>query len=244
MPGNSRRPYRRAVVPYRRNKFTRKDKIRKMAGVKPETFVEQVGKGVGTVAKIAKTVAGIVGMLGVEDKYLDTVLSADVTALAPYSQALNLVPQGIDFNQRTGNRIGLKHLQINMRLFLDVTATTLATNTLRVVILIDKKPQIGALTYDTVYVPNGDVTGFVDKNEAGDRVVVLKDYRTVFSGGSTRLMFKKFYIDLSRIETQYTGPSPGAFESHAIYILALSDVTGLSPAVHIRGNARCVYTDN
>lgn len=243
-------------MPYRRNRRTYKkrfpkrapkkiDKTRKLVGQKPETAVEKISHGIGTVATIAKTVAGIVAMLGVEDKYVDTVVSGgSITQAAPYALTLNNIPQGSDRFQRNGNRVGNKCLQVNLRAFLDPTASTLATQCLRVVLLIDKKPQIGPLTWNTVYTPASDVAALINKDSAGDRVAILKDMKFVFSGSNQRYYVKKFYTELTRIETQFTGPAATAWENNAIYLLAISDATGLSPGLNLFGNARVCYTDN
>lgn len=217
---------------------------RKMTGDSPVTAVDRIARGVGSVATIAKTVSGIVSMINVEDKYVDTALSASITSVSHYAVALNAIAQGADVNQRNGNKVLDKYIQLNLRLFLDSTASATQTNTLRLVVVIDKKPQIGALTWNTVYVPNDDVAAFIDKDTAGDRIVILKDYRTTFSGGERRLIYKKFYMSLARLHTQYTGSGSTAFETGALYLLAISDVTGLSPAVHLVGNSRFAYMDN
>lgn len=245
-------PYRRG---YRRNyrgqknmfapkRKTKIEKVRKMVGTEPETLVDKIGKGVGTVATIARTVSGIVSMINVEDKYVDTAISVDLSVGTPTNAVtLNAIAQGADYNQRNGNKVLDKCLQVNLRAFLDPTATALATNMVRVVILLDKKPQIGALTWAVVYEPD-TVTGLIDKNTAGDRVVVLFDKKIVFNGGNTRYVYKKFYHNLDRIHTQYTGSTATAFESGQIYMLFCSDLAGAQPNIAIRGSARFCYQDN
>lgn len=241
-------PYKRTYrkrTNYRR-KPMRKGRLqnaRKMTGNEPNSIIDKIASGVGTVATIARSVAGIASMINVEDKFVDTVISADPSPGTPdFALVLNQIAQGSDFNQRNGNKVLDKCLQINMRCFLDAAATALATNTLRCVILIDKKPQIGALTFPLIY--GADVAGLINKNTAGDRIVVLKDMKMIFNGGNNRLFYKKVFINLSRIHSQYTGPTATAYEAGTIYFLLYADVAGLSPALHVRGNARFCYMDN
>lgn len=244
MPYRRRTNYRRR--PYRRN-YQRKGRLataRKMTGTEPKSTVDKIAQGVGTVATIAKTVSGIVSMINVEDKFVDTAISAAVTNAAPYAVTLNAIAQGSDYNQRNGNKVLDKCLQCNLRVFLDASATALATQMMRIVILIDKKPQIGALTFGTVYTPSTSVAGFINKNTVGDRIVVLKDMKLVLNGGNNRYFYRKFYCSLSRLHTQWTGSTATAFESGQIYLLAITDVTGASPAVLLDGNARFCYMDN
>lgn len=216
---------------------------RKMTGNEPNSLIDKIANGVGTVATIAKTVSGIVSMINVEDKFIDTTLNFDSSAGTPqFGIVLNQIAQGADVNQRNGNKVLDKYLQVNLRMFLDATATALATQTLRIVILIDKKPQIGALTFPLIYGTN--VEGLINKNTMGDRIVVLRDMKMVFSGGNNRLYYKKLYIPLSRLHTQYTGSGATAYESGTLYLLGYTDVAGLSPDVHIRGFSRFAYMDN
>lgn len=239
-----RRNFKRRNYSQKR-RFTKNDKVRKLAGVKPETMVDKIAKGVGTVATIAKTVSGIVSLINVEDKFIDTPIPIALTPGAPTNAvSLNNIAQGIDYNQRNGNKILDKCLQVMLRVYLEPTATALATNTVRIVLLIDKKPQIGALTWNSVYIPANDVTGLVDKNKSGDRIVILKDMKIPLNGGNNRLVYKKFYTNLDRIHTQYSSAASTAFAEGQIYLLCVSDVSGLQPAIQIQGQARFCYTDN
>lgn len=228
MPGTKRRTYRRRNQNRRRPRKGRLQTARRMTGNEPSKAVDWIARGIGDTATIAKTVSMLASMVNVEDKYVDTLISLDPSPATPgFSITLNNIAQGSAVNQRNGNKVLDKCLQVNMRLFLDASALVTSTNTMRIVILIDKKPQIGALTFDDVYVPNNDVAGLIDKDTAGDRVVVLKDMKFVFNGGDKRLFYRKFYCNLSRIHTQYTGAAATAFETGAIYFLGLTDVAGL-----------------
>lgn len=246
MPYSKRNTYRRRNM--RRRPPPRRGRLqtaRKMTGNEPTTIVDKIANGVGTVATVAKTVSMLASMINVEDKYVDTPIVLTPSPGTPtFALQLNQIAQGVDFNQRNGNKVLDKCLQINMRMFLDATATTLASNTMRIIILIDKKPQIGALTFNTVYSPANDPAALIDKNVGGDRIVVLKDMKFVFSGGERRLFYKKFYCNLARIHTQFTGPTATAFETGAIYMIGVTDVSGLQPPLYIRGNARFCYMDN
>lgn len=241
-----RRPYSNDPATQRRymKKKGRLQTARKMTGTEPNTIVDKIASGIGTVATIARSVSAIASLINVEDKYVDTALSASVTLVSPYAVVLNQIAQGAAVNQRNGNKVLSKCLQVNFRIYLDATAAATATNSVRMVVLIDKKPQIGALTWNTVYNPNDDVSALVDKDTAGDRVVILKDRRWTLNGSDKRLHFGKFYIPLTRIHAQYTGSAATAYEANAIYLLAISDVTGAQPAVVLNGNARYCYLDN
>jgi len=231
---HSRRPIRKG----------RLQNARKMTGDSPITPVDRIARGVGTVATIAKTVSGIVSMINVEDKFLDTPFTGTATTVTQFAQVLNAVKQGIDYNQRNGNKLLDKYLQINIILSLDASTAPNTTLIMRCVILIDKKPQIGALTWNTVYEPNNDVSALIDKNTAGDRVVVLKDYKIILNGTNVRQKYIKFYCPLARLHTQFTGPNATDFESGAIYFLMISSASGLTPAPIVQATSRFAYMDN
>lgn len=60
---------------YAKKRFTKGDRLRKLAGTQPQTAIQRIANGVGTVATIAKTVSGIVNLINVEDKYKDFAIS-------------------------------------------------------------------------------------------------------------------------------------------------------------------------
>lgn len=240
MPRTYKKQYRRNQRVKKR--FTKMDRVRKLAGTQPETTVEKIAKGVGTMATIAKTVAGIVSLINVEDKYVDTDINLSQSTVIQSAIQLNQIAQGSDYNQRNGNKVLDKCLQVNIRILLDPTGTS--THVTRAVLILDKKPQLGALTWNTVYTPPSTTTGMIDKNTAGDRVVVLKDMKFVNDPTNYRTIYKKVYIDMSRLHTQWTGSSASAFETGAIYLLAISDAAGIQPGTIIDGKARFCYTDN
>lgn len=234
--GNNKRVYQP-----RRKRFTKMDRVRKLAGTQPETTIDKIANGVGTVATIAKTVAGIVSMINTEDKYIDTSLLGNLTPAGAYSIPLNLCAQGSDYFQRNGNKILNKCLQINFQVTQQQPFTI--AQTLRLAVVIDKKPQLGPLLWSQVYTPL-QTTGMIDKNNMGDRVVILKDYKiTLFPGMATE-MYKKFYTPLDRLHTQYFGPNANDFESGKIYIIGMAAAPGAVPVVAIEGIARFCYTDN
>lgn len=215
-----------------------------MVGDNPESTVDKIAKGVGTVATIARTVSGIVSMINVEDKFIDTPLNGTMSTVTQFAQVLNSMIQGVDYNQRNGNKVLDKCLQINFAISLDPTTLANTTLIIRIVVLIDKKPQIGPMVWNTVYTPNNDVTGMINKNLSGDRIVILKDKKLILNGTNVRQRYIKMYFPLERIHTQWTGPTATAFEANSIYILGISAAGGLTPAPVIQGNARFCYMDN
>lgn len=214
---------------------------RKMTGSEPTTMVDTIASGIGQVATIAKAVSGIAALINVEDKYVDTPISLSVSSASPQGTTLNGMVQGSGRNQRNGNKVLNKCLQINYRVYLDPTATS--TNIVRVIILLDKKPQINTIGFNTIYTPTGDVDALIDKDNAGDRVVILKDTRHILDPGDRRMAFKKLFIKLDRLHTQFTG-SASLFESGEIRLIAISDAAGTQPNTLVSGNARFCFLDN
>lgn len=243
MPQRRRTNYRRRTTYRRRPQKGRLATARKMTGAEPNTTMDKIASGVGTVASIARTVSGIVSMINVEDKYQDTNIGLTLSVGAPQGATLNATVQGTDRNQRNGNKILNKCLQVNLSITLNAAATALAVNTVRIIILIDKKPQINTIGFNTVYTPTGDVNALIDKDSAGDRVVILKDKRFILTGSDKRQYTFKWYMSLARLHTQYTGPT-AAFEEGEIRLLAMSDLAGLQPNITVLGNTRFCYLDN
>lgn len=246
---SSYKPQQRQLyqAPQYRKRFTQMDKVRKLAGTQPETTVEKIAKGVGTVATIAKTVAGIVSVINTEDKYIDTNILADVTNVpsgtGSYTQTLNLVAQGNTRDQRNGNKILCKSIQLQLQIKMNDSTTALSSN-LRLVLLYDKKPQISTAAgplFAEIYVPTL-TTGFIDKDNVGDRYVILRDWKISLNNQDKRLVWEEFYKQLDRIHCQFTGPSASAFETGRIFLTAISDSSPVG--ININGQARFCYTDN
>lgn len=236
-----RRYNRKRYVP-RKKKFTKMDNVRKLAGTKPETAIEKIANGVGTVATIAKTVAGIVSMINTEDKFIDVPLAGALTPAGAYTQRLNDLNQGVNFNERNGNKVLDKCLSIRLRVTMDVANVT-TPQTFRIVVLLDKKPQLGAMLYNLAYLPVNN-TGQINKNTYGDRIVVLKDWCKTLSPGNEREAFKKIYLPLDRIHTQWTSNLAADHEAGRLVIIGYGDAPGAIGTLQLEGTSRFCYSDN
>lgn len=234
--------YRPSPQLYRPQRFTKMDRVRKLAGTQPETTIEKISKGVGTVATIAKTVAGIVSVINTEDKYIDTQIATSMDNTGGMPQiVLNAIATGSDRNQRNGNKILNKSLQLSYQCFMQA-ADTAPARTVRLVLLIDKKPQIGNDNFSNIYTPV-QPWGLIDKDSKGDRYVILKDWKIILSNGNERVSWEQQYISLDRLHTQYFSTTATSFESGKIMLVAISDAPN-SSSVLLNGTARFAYTDN
>lgn len=229
----------------RRRPFKKINRVRKLAGTQPETAIDRIASGVGTVATIAKTVSGIVSMINTEDKYLDVQLSGSLSTAGAYSAVLNAIAQGADRNQRNGNKVEIKCLQIIMVLTFNTPVDQ--PQAVRLVLVIDKKPQIGALLYSAAYNGAGNpfsVHSQISKDSYGDRLVILKDWRIVLDPQGPQKIFIKKYFNLERLHTQYYSSNSTDFESGRIHLIGIADQPGTSLPVSIEGTSRFCFHDN
>lgn len=220
-------------------------KVRKLAGTQPESAVDRIASGVGQVATLAKTVSGIVSMINTEDKYIDTPLSGSLTSAGAYSIVINSIAQGDDRNQRNGNKVESKCLQLII--VLSFNTPIVLAQAVRLILVMDKKPQIGALLYNQAYNGPGNpfsVHSQISKDSYGDRLVILKDWKLVLDpSGPNKLFFKK-YLNMERLHTQWYSPVAADFEMGRIHLIGIADQPGAALPIDIVGTCRFCFHDN
>lgn len=223
---------------------------RKMMGEQPETMVDKIARYVGPVGEIAKTVSTIASLINVEDKFVDSQLDGVIDGTGAYSIPLNLIAQGDDYNERNGNKVEMKCLQLRFSVIgnfpEDTTFTSNASFRVQLYLLIDKKPELGAPAYPFIFpVPSiGYTDTMIDKNNVGERYVILKKWRFVLEGAGRRTVMIDKMIRLERLHVQWHGPLSGAFESGSISLVGISSSVTAPTDPVIQGYSRFCYHDN
>lgn len=222
-------------------KNTRLGMVQKMTGAAPETPMDRIANIGGTIGTIAKTVGGIISMINVEDKFKDTYIGQSITTPSTFSVLCNDIAQGSDYNQRNGNKILCKCWEVKFVVKMNNTKTT--PQFVRVVMLIDKKPQLGTPVWSTVYGGN-DALGLIDKNNVGERFIILKDHKICLNPSGERLTFRKFFMKQDRIHVHYTGPTATAIEENSLRIIAIVDDPDITNPPTFAGVSRFCFMDN
>jgi hypothetical protein len=136
--------------------------------------------------------------------------------------ATNKVPQGIQNNQRIGNRMTVKHLDYKFNLF----APTNSPDTVRIIVIKDTAPKgIVPLLTDMFDNPNNNLSP-ISPNSMGQYQIIRDHYVDI--GGYLPVRSIRIQIPY-KIETKYygNGPNLGDIENNALYIIVLS-VNGFS----------------
>lgn len=235
------------------NKRPRKGRLqtaRKMMGEQPESPIDKIAKIASPLGTIAKTVSMMTSLINVEDKFIDTTLDGVIDGTGAYSRLLNVIEQGANYNERNGNKVEMKCIQLRFSLIgnfpVDTTFQSNASFRVQMYLLIDKKPELGQPAYPFIFpVPSiGYTDSLIDKNNVGERFVILKKWRVVLEGSGTRSIMIDKLIHLERLHTQWFDTLGGNFEEGSIALVAISS-SGTAPTDPvIQGTARFCYHDN
>ena len=129
---------------------------------------------------------------------------------------------------------------MNFQVYMDPVDTA-PVRTVHLALLYDKKPQIGTPGYATIY-QGGLPHSLIDKDAVGDRFVIIKDWKIALNAQSNRLVWKKYYTNLTRMHTSYAGTALDNFETGRIFLIAISDSPTIG--VVISGTSRFCFADN
>lgn len=224
---------------------TRGGKTKKLVtGQKQPTLLETIASGIGGVATVAKAVLPIVSAINTENKYIDTVSNQAVSLAAPMIQCLNLCPQGTDENNRIGNSMLLRDL--NIRISIIPNFSTDRFNLMRMIIFVDKQQVgnvTGAPTAAQLLQNSGNIDSPFNRNFT-DRFVIIKDKRLVISlDGDKQSIFTKVYKKLE-FHARYigTGATSASLGNNALYIYITSTQVTTLPTAYIY--SRVNFTDN
>lgn len=233
MPRKRSRPTRRvrSVVP----KKTRR--IRKLAGQRPLTMVEHIAGYKGSIGTVANAVAQIYGLVNSEVKYLDTVLTANISTAGTAIATLTNIAEGDDIGQRNGRWVLAKSVQGKMTFNMNASATTSQVGW---VLVMDKKASIGITGWTDIMATN-DVNALINRNDS-ERFVILRRGIVNLSINGDRIKSQKFYIPLKGIHLKYNGTGATAYDQNNIFLVFIS--TEATNTVTLTGNCRFDYYDN
>lgn len=195
-------------------------KIRKLAGQRPLTFVERASRYAGMVGKVAGTVSQIAGLINSEVKNNDVTISGTgITNSGSFSTQLTDIAEGDDYNQRNGRFILSKHLQYRMQIIGDSTVQTRFSYA----IIMDKKPDEGltATPWTDVFTST-DPTAMINRNSS-DRFIILKREMIGLNSGGNTIQTRKGYINLKGIHLKYDGTTSTSYDKNQIFVIAVSN---------------------
>lgn len=210
-------------------------------------------------AKSARAVAnehakmrGRLAALKPELKFFDTALTETqfATTAAVSFPSLNLIPQGVTESTRVGRKCTIKKLHLNFRLTKDASATLAGTDTVRVIVYVDKQANGAAATAADILEVTTDTFSY--RNLANvNRFRILKDIKYQLNAqaaagdGTTNssVVYGKYYqcsvpLDLP-IEFDSTTGAITEIKSNNIGILMIDENAGSD----LKGRARVRFYD-
>lgn len=150
------------------------NKRRKIAGREPNVAAQRaVARNAGFVRKSG--VYGLRGPTGIEKKYLDlNVINPSIPTTGVIIPSLNLVDVGTGSNQRIGNKVSVKNINIRFWFTTDGNATGYQpTYNLRYIVYLDKQCNGQAALVNEILSTNG--TASFRNMDTVDRFVILAD---------------------------------------------------------------------
>lgn len=208
---------------------------------KKSDVFKSISQGISTasqVAKLAGTVANIIGVLNTEKKYIDQNTAATPNTTINYRTLAGLV-QGTGESNRIGHQVKFVEIHFRSCIIQDPSAT----NTfVRFGILLDRQPNGGLPQNPLPFVDNNIDTYFNPK--ASQRYKVLFDKKIALSSASKTCDFHVKSIINQDIITKYTGNSGTVTDiiSNNIVFFSLSNEGTNTPTIDY--NVRLRYVDN
>lgn len=234
--GRKRSAYRK-----RRNVIPRKtQKVRRLAGMEGQTMVERIAGGVGQVAKVARQVSMLSGLINSEVKYLDTAVNGAIAATgATGISTITQIAEGDDVSQRNGRWVLAKSLQA--RLSFNVNTAATGSTVVGYAFVMDKKASIGLSgTPWTDVFSTADADALINRGDS-ERFVILK--RGVLDLSlQNASKHTKLYFPLKGIHLKYNGTLGTNVDQNMIYLLLITNQGTNQPTCV--GNIRFDFYDN
>lgn len=186
---------------------------------------------------IAKTIQGFVNT---EIKKVDITYSVSPSASTGSICLINGIPQGDATDERNGNSVRSKYINIKGKVNLHASA---ANTSVRVMLVLDKEARLASMTTTQLLLPVTNL-GFRNTNNL-TRFVVLKDFNMNVSSLERKEKYFSFYKKLSfrpRFEKDDAGGTIASIQNNALYIVLISDEATNAPTVAFQ--ARYGYIDN
>lgn len=234
-----KRNYYKGKRTYRKKRYNRPSRlqtVRKLAGQPAESMVDRIARYGGAIGKVASTVAGIASLINVETKNYDSSFNSTISSSGT-GQSFVDIGQGNADNQRNGEKVVSKDLNINY----DLTCNSSATNTtVGLAIVMDKKPEVGASNWATVFSAN-DPNAMLNKDNT-DRYIILKRLTIPLSSITNSHASGKIYLNLKRIHIEWNSSTSTDFEKNNIFMLMISNEATNTPT--LKYYARYNFYDN
>jgi len=236
-----------------RGRPVRYSRTKKMVTGHGPTLLEKIASGAGSVARLATAVAPVIAAINTEHKYSDKT-----AALASYTPGTNdsivaltdQIAQGLNDNQRIGNSILAKQLQIRLAYnFTSVVGPPAVQGIHCRMMLIcwKENAQQNAITAAKLFESPSNLYSPVNKDYS-DQFVVMKDKFFSLNAGSSNYgpqaftsmkLFKNINWHL-----RYDGASGAAATQNHIYLVLRSSAGAATTALNTTYYSRIDYTDN
>ena len=201
-----------------------------------------IAKETANYAKIARNVAYLMSVVNVETKVHDR----DVGDVQPDNTTGNvrnlcLIPEGSDYNERTGRSIKLKSIAIKAQLKVNATAEL---NTIRVMVVRTLLNSSSAPTVSDV-LQSVDINSFRNRENNQRSFNVLYDRNITLSlDNDNEYKQFSFYKKLdSHMYFSGTAATEASSGKGAIYLMLLSDQSVNTPTM-ANCHTRITYVDN
>jgi len=235
-------------------------KIKKLVSGQGMTGVQRIAAGRGQVARLARSIAPIIGDTNSEHKYFDQVSSINTIGIGtPTLLAFTNMAQGTTDITRIGNSVKARSLAINCRLrsdFQNLYVDNITSVTFRLTLFVDKSkngtnPDAASLAQmfqDTTSIVSAKNINFTD------RFTILKDKFVSFqmqsvtsatNGTWTQERVIKWYIPLD-FHIRYVGTSDvsSSIGPNNIYMFIWTNDIDLVALQHAETYSRFVFTDD
>lgn len=227
--------------------FYKRKSYQKLMGKTVNGALDYASRVEGPIGTVARGLLSIKNLINVETHFKDAnggaPFESNPSAAGTLIQLFNGISQGDDHQNRNGISILNKSLSLRMLISRDFTPTTNSDAAVRLVIIMDKKPELGTPTWTTVYGSSVPYTAYIDKENVGDRFVIMKEIDTFVSDAYPKRNIK-IHMNIPQTHTRYdgTGATYGDIQSGALFVMALTDNT-TDPPVHSY-TTRFRYYDN
>lgn len=248
-----RRTYRRRRRAYPKRRYGRRvNRVKKLVDGHDTTpgyqrAVQNTGSWLSAIPGLISTVGNIVSLINVERKYVDNAnIDYPQTTAFPIWQFLTNIAQGDDENTRNGNKVLLQN--ITCRLYINLVGTQTVGH-VRFMLVCDKNYDasngetfttiLGKILEDTTY----PLISPLNKNE-GKRFVLMKDKLLTLVAGSDRQSISRKFFMKTPFHVEFDGPLSTDSGNNSVYMIILTDVTGVGNSSTITWYTRTNYTDN
>lgn len=228
------------------------DYLKAATGKKNRRRVRNVGRVAQKVAGLAEKVAGVMSLMNVEKKRIDTDLASQTFgANDGFLQAITAPAHSDASNGRNGNSIKLYSWQITGR----ITQQTSVQNAIRGKVILfayEQTPDTPAVAdfYDADGAGNYSSLSLRNPDKMGDfKVLAVKKFtcaQRAVTGLETDTKFE-MYGKFNNLHQRFSGSTAASITSNQLYLLFVIDdgTTATSTGAYIKGlKARINYIDN